>query len=128
LLSTLRTAEVLRTLGEEADYVLVDSPPILPVTDGIVLAGIVDATILVVTANSTTKRQSQRALELLEQVSAPLIGVVLNGVEGKDGYGHSAYTYGYYGHDLSDRTHRLSRWRRPKSSPDGPLEESIHVP
>jgi len=97
LLSTKRASDLLRLLAEEADYVLVDSPPVLPVTDAIVIAGFVDATIMVVTANSTTKRQSHRALELLGQVDAPIIGAVLNGVaEGDRGYGYG-YSYGYYG-------------------------------
>lgn len=113
LLSTRRAAELLRTLGDEADYVLVDSPPVLPVTDAIILAGVVDGTIMVVTANATTKRQSQRALELLEQVSAPLIGAVLNSVEhGDRGYGYAyGYSYGYYGRNESARRRRLGRRR-----------------
>jgi non-specific protein-tyrosine kinase len=96
LLTTQRTAEILNTIAAEADFVLVDSPPILPVSDAIILSGVVDATILVVTANETTKRQSQRALEQLSQVSAPVVGAVLNGVpHGDPGYG---YGYGYYGY------------------------------
>jgi capsular exopolysaccharide synthesis family protein len=93
LLSTRRAHEILTALREEADYVLVDSPPVLPVSDSIIIAGMVDATILVVTAKSTTKRQAHRAVEQLQQVSAPLVGVVLNGV-GRDS-GVYAYSYGY---------------------------------
>ncbi|MGI9121045.1 MAG: polysaccharide biosynthesis tyrosine autokinase [Acidimicrobiales bacterium] len=94
LLASRRTGEVLAALKSECDVVLVDSPPVLPVTDGIVLSGMVDATILVGTAGRTTRKEYQRAVELLRQVDAPLIGSVLNGVDADDLYGYG-YGYGY---------------------------------
>jgi capsular exopolysaccharide synthesis family protein len=129
LLSTRRATDVLRALGEEADFVLVDSPPVLPVTDAIVVAGIVDATIVVVTAKRTTRRQVQRALELLQQVDAPLIGAVLNSAAPSDrGYGY-AYEYSY-GSDSNDRPSRrrglLSR-RKPAAVPGSEREESVNA-
>jgi capsular exopolysaccharide synthesis family protein len=96
LLASRRTGEVLLALKSECDVVLVDSPPVLPVTDAIVLSRTVDATILVGTAARTTKKEYHRAVELLRQVEAPLIGSVLNGVEADDLYGFG-YGYGYYG-------------------------------
>lgn len=96
LLATRRTGEVLLALKSECDVVLVDSPPVLPVTDAIVLARTVDATILVGTAGRTTKKEYHRSVELLQQVDAPLIGSVLNGVDAEDLYGFG-YGYGYYG-------------------------------
>jgi non-specific protein-tyrosine kinase len=109
LLTTKRATDILTALGEEADFVLVDCPPVLPVADSIIVAGIVDATILVVTANSTTKRQTARATELLRQVDASLIGTVLNGTSGDGEYGYGyGYMYGYtYG---ADTAHARSRW------------------
>jgi Mrp family chromosome partitioning ATPase len=70
---------------------MIDSPPILPVTDGLVLSGMVDAVLVVASAGSSTKRGVKRASELLRQVDAPLIGAILNGVGSKLEYG---YTYG----------------------------------
>jgi capsular exopolysaccharide synthesis family protein len=96
LLASRRTGEVLLALKSECDVVLVDSPPVLPVTDAIVLSRTVDATILVGTAGRTTKKEYHRAVELLQQVEAPLIGSVLNGVDSDDLYGYG-YGYGYYG-------------------------------
>ncbi len=90
LLSTDRAAEVLAALQGEADIVLIDSPPLLPVTDAAVLTRLVDATLLVVTVGSTTRKQIAQALEVLGQVDAPLIGTVLNNV-GSEG----SYTYKY---------------------------------
>jgi len=92
LLAGRRAVEALAALLTEADVLLIDSPPVLPVTDAAVLAGRVDATLLVATAGETTRRELHRAHEVLRQVDAHLIGTVLNGVEGDAAYG---YSYGY---------------------------------
>jgi succinoglycan biosynthesis transport protein ExoP len=94
LLSSRRTAELFQTLSSQADVVLVDSPPCLPVTDALVLSQRVDSTILVTTAGTTTQKAAARATEMLMQVNAPLAGAVLNGVTVESGYGR--YAYGYY--------------------------------
>jgi polysaccharide biosynthesis transport protein len=95
LLSSPRTAQILRALQNEADVILVDSPPVLPVTDSAVLSAHVDACLLVMRAGVTTRRQLTRAVEVLQQVASPLVGTVLNGVTADDGYGYT-YNYGYY--------------------------------
>jgi len=99
LLSSKRTIEVLTSLAAEADIVLVDSPPILPVTDALVLSGRVDATLLVCVAGATTRKDAARAVELLDQVDAPMVGAVLNGVTGEGAYG---YGYGYYRYESQE--------------------------
>jgi capsular exopolysaccharide synthesis family protein len=93
LLGSARTADVLDALKSQSDIVLLDCPPLLPVTDAAVLSHKVDATLLVVTAGSTTRGEYARSIETLKQVDAPLIGCVLNGVSGSEQYG---YRYGYY--------------------------------
>jgi len=94
LLSSSRTADLLRNLAEQADIVLVDSPPALPVTDALILAQRVDSTVLVTTARTTSRKAAARAVEMLQQVHAPLAGAVLNGVASDSGY--SSYSYRYY--------------------------------
>ncbi|MBW3626294.1 MAG: polysaccharide biosynthesis tyrosine autokinase [Actinobacteria bacterium] len=94
LLASKRTSDLLTALRRECDVVLVDSPPVLPVTDAMVLSRMVDATILVGTAGQTTRREYQRSFEMLQQVDANLVGTVLNGVEQGGGYGYG-YGYGY---------------------------------
>jgi non-specific protein-tyrosine kinase len=94
LLSSARTAEVFAALRSEADIVLVDSPPVLPVTDALVLFRHADAAIMVFTARKTTRKQATGALEMAQQVDAPLVGVVLNAVPLSKGY--SNYNYAYY--------------------------------
>lgn len=121
LLSITRTGEVLKSLAGTADIVLVDSPPILPVTDALVLSRWVDSTVVVVSANDTSRRAFGRSLELLNQVNAPVIGTVLNGVTGGGGaygygYGYgSGYGYGYGSADsngqATDAKHRRFRAR-----------------
>jgi len=113
LLSGRRTVEVLTALQAEADIVLVDCPPVLPVTDAAVLSGRVDATLLVLWAGETTRKELSRAAELLGHVDAPIVGVVLNGIKSESGYGY-AYNYKYYG--PGDRA-RKSRWPRRAKEP-----------
>ena len=94
LLSSARATDVLRNLASQADIVLIDCPPVLPVTDSIVLSQRVDATVLVVSARTTSRKAAHRATEMLQQVNAPLVGAVLNGVTEESGYG--AYAGRYY--------------------------------
>ena len=79
--------------GLGADIVILDCPPVLPVTDALVLSGRVDATLVVSAAGNTTRKDFGRAIELLRQVDAPIIGTVLNGASESGAYG---YKYGYY--------------------------------
>lgn len=95
LLASPRAAELFAELQGEFSMVLIDSPPVLPVTDAAVLSHRVDATLLVATAGVTTRREAARSLELLRQVDAPLVGTVLNGATGSSGSGYGA-GYGYY--------------------------------
>ena len=99
LLSSERTAEVFAALRAEADIVLIDSPPVLPVTDALVLFRQADAAIMVFSARKTTRKQASTALQMAQQVDAPLVGAVLNGVSLKKGYSNYSYAY-YYATDV----------------------------
>lgn len=103
ILSSHRSAALLTSLQAHGDVVLMDCPPVLPVTDAAVLSGVAEGTLLVATAGVTRKRDLVRAAEMLRQVNAPLVGVALNGVGAQGDYG---YGYGY----LPDE----ARWRRPR--------------
>jgi capsular exopolysaccharide synthesis family protein len=93
LLSSSRTADLFRNLATQADVVLIDSPPVLPVTDSLVLSQSVDSTILVSSVSTTTRKAAARAAEMLQQVNAPLAGAVLNGITEESGYGGYASRY-----------------------------------
>ncbi|MGH9085986.1 MAG: polysaccharide biosynthesis tyrosine autokinase [Acidimicrobiales bacterium] len=92
LLSSHKAAAVIKALAEEFDVVLVDSTPVLPVTDALVVSRFVDATLVVVDSRSTARRAVGRTLQMLGQVNAPVLGIVLNGLPEGGGYG---YGYGY---------------------------------
>ena len=77
LLSYKRLAQLLSLLTKEADYVLVDAPPLLAVTDAALWASQVDGTLLAVTAGRTKREQAQRAKEVLQKVKSNILGAVL---------------------------------------------------
>ena len=123
LLSSHRTGAVLRTLEEEYDLVLIDSPPAVPVTDAAVLSSWVDGVILVANANMTSRRDFHRAVELLQQIEAPLIGTVLNQAAGEASYG-DRYGYAYQYATKKDRAKaredadaQIGQLRSPDSMP-----------
>jgi succinoglycan biosynthesis transport protein ExoP len=121
LLSSHRTREVVEALESRADLVFIDSPPVLPVTDPLVLSGFVDATLLVVSSDQTTKRSLHRAIELLTQINAPLMGTILNEVGPERGYAYGYSGYGYYRRgadatELNGGRRRAARARAQDSS------------
>ena len=94
LLNGPGTRQLFATLRENFDLVLVDSPPVLPVTDALVLSAYADSTLLVVAAGQTRRNQLQRTAERFAQGKAPVVGIVLNEVTKENGYGYG-YGYGY---------------------------------
>ena len=97
-------------LAEHYDTVIIDSPPVLPVTDAQVLARLVDATLVVVAHGETSRRGLTRALELLQQVDAPVAGIVLNLMPPNKAYAGTRYRYETY-RSRSKRRRRLDRNR-----------------
>lgn len=95
LLGSHQMAELMRELESRCDLVLLDAPPLLPVTDAAVLTKHASGAMLVVRAGETSKEQASRAVDILRAVDAHLYGVVLNMVPTK---GPGAYKYGYYGY------------------------------
>jgi len=98
LIGSNRMKIFLDKLKENYDYVLLDAPPVLLVTDPTVLAPVVDGVILVIQANKTEIEATKRAKEILTNVKANILGAVLNKVkEQRSGY----YYYYYYNDDGS---------------------------
>jgi capsular exopolysaccharide synthesis family protein len=110
LLASARTAEILTALQVHFDMVLVDSPPVLPATDAAVISGRVDVSLVVARAGETGRREMARTIELLRQVDAPLIGVVLNGARHEPGSGYG-YQYQYRAREERARRAGLLRIR-----------------
>ncbi|HEV7162127.1 MAG TPA: Wzz/FepE/Etk N-terminal domain-containing protein [Solirubrobacteraceae bacterium] len=85
LTASTAMGEVLRSLGEDYDSVLIDAPSPLEVSDVVPLLGAVDAIVIVARIGHTRETSAQRLLQLLMRTpSAPVIGVVANGVTRKD--------------------------------------------
>jgi polysaccharide biosynthesis transport protein len=100
LLSSDRMRAMLDEARDEYSFVIVDSPPLLNVSDSRILATLVEGVILVVKGGVTPRELAQRAQSFAEDVGANLIGVVLNNLDvraGDDYYRY--YRYDYYGED-----------------------------
>jgi capsular exopolysaccharide synthesis family protein len=96
LLTGSAFADLLSALAGQADLVIIDTSPLLLVSDPLVLTGRVDAVLLVVRSRWSTQRGARHALDVLLQVDAPLVGAVLNGSRGeRSRYGDHRYGYGY---------------------------------
>jgi capsular exopolysaccharide synthesis family protein len=91
-------------LRAEFDLVLIDCPPVLPVTDAALLSKDADGTLMVVAAGQTRQVDLRHAAEKLAQVNATVIGTILNEVTRQAGYG---YGYGY-GHGALEQDQRRS--------------------
>ena len=97
VLGSVRTGAFLLSLQEKYDYVLIDTPPVLAVTDAVVLAGQVDGVILVLKPGTTRNNMAIQARDQFARASARLLGVVLNQVKIDSPDYQYAYYY-YYGH------------------------------
>ncbi|MGH3345146.1 MAG: polysaccharide biosynthesis tyrosine autokinase [Carbonactinosporaceae bacterium] len=96
LVGSSRMEELLTLLEAEADVVLIDAPPLLPVTDAAVLARRCDGVVLVARYGKVRREQIHRAVQHLAGVDARLLGTLFNCVPTKGG---DAYAYGYgYGY------------------------------
>ena len=91
---------IMAELADRYDRVIIDSPPIVAVTDSQILAALCDATVLVLRAEASTRKVSLQARESLAGVQARVLGVVVNAVPRKSGrYGYyGGYGYYYYGY------------------------------
>ncbi|MBV6726180.1 polysaccharide biosynthesis tyrosine autokinase [Nocardioides daeguensis] len=84
---------------EEYDIVLIDAPPLLPVTDAALLAAKADGALVILSHGKVTREQVRHSIERLDQVDAHLAGLVLNKVPAKG----RSYGYGYgYGYSPAD--------------------------
>ncbi|HEX4421795.1 MAG TPA: polysaccharide biosynthesis tyrosine autokinase [Kofleriaceae bacterium] len=106
LLLTKRFETVLGELAKRFDRIILDSPPIQPVTDAVVLSKRVDGVVLVVRASKTMRDELRRSAKMIRDVGGSIVGVIVNELDARDryGYGYGGYGYGgrygaYYGHD-----------------------------
>ena len=135
LLTSSRFSEMIHVLREQYDIVLIDTPPVLAVTDPCVVAPRVDGVVMLIRITKHVRPHAKRALESLESLGANLLGIVVNGVGGArpgvgygfaSQYGHRyatnsgyydsySYNYGAYHHYYDDEDE------------DSPTEEQVEA-
>ena len=118
LLASDRLGEVFKELTSLYDMVLIDSSPLLVVTDPSIIAAVADGIILVVRISSTRRHDLEVTNDMLRTLGVPVFGMVINGVTRDEvgygygyGYGYGGYGYGGYGYG------------RKNGSPYGPSDE-----
>jgi capsular exopolysaccharide synthesis family protein len=92
LLGSSRMMDFFHEVRERFDVIFFDTPPLATVTDATVLGSQVDGVAVVLRSGKTDFREAQKSIEYLENVSANIIGVILNGAQVEA----SKYKYSYY--------------------------------
>lgn len=114
LIGSSRMVEVANWLAEQADFVVFDSPPILAVTDSVLLSQIVDATLLVAHSGKTAFQALAVASKRILDVEGHLAGILLNQVNQKQSYGYTYYYQRtYYHQDKEDVLEQPMKRRLP---------------
>ena len=132
LLGSKRMQQFLAHLHKSCDMVIIDAPPLLPVTDALVLAPMTDGVVLVIDYGSTRIGEALQGKTQLDQSGARLLGVVMNKIPtGRRGYSYYYYYYNrdYY-HDGEDSGKRRRSRRGASSTQPGataPHTDSVAV-
>ncbi|ADL13626.1 capsular exopolysaccharide family [Acetohalobium arabaticum DSM 5501] len=97
LLGSQKMEEVIKQAENKADIVLIDSPPVIAVTDSRLLANKVDGVMLVVAAQETDEEALAKSQQMLEKVQANVIGTVLTKYPAEESNSYYSGYYNYYG-------------------------------
>ena len=97
LLGSAQMKRLLDIVGETFNYIVIDSPPIASFTDGVLISSLVDGVLLVVHGGKTSRQVVKRTREILHEVGAKIIGVVLNKADVRSS-DYFYYHYGYKGY------------------------------
>ncbi len=125
LLSSSEFLSSIEYLREQFEFVIIDTPPLLVVSDPRAVAASVDAVVLTMRINKEARPVARRASEIMRECGANVVGVVVNGLSngrdkkerniyfqhGAQTYGYNAYKYGYadgYGDDYEESTYDVS--------------------
>ena len=116
LLTSARFEAIIESYRDDYDFILIDSPPLLAVTDPAIVCRYVDAIYMVMRITNGVRSNSQRAQEIIESMGAEISGVIINGLRRRDQktydykggkYGYGGYSYGSsygYGKNYTSRS------------------------
>lgn len=116
IIGSQKMGKLLDALRKKYARIIIDSPPMLAVTDAVVLSQMVDGVLLVIRSGETPRAAIQNSLAQLQTVNAKILGAMLNAVGvGRDSYYYYQYSHYYYGEDQEGikKTPRRKRNRPP---------------
>ena len=131
LLSSSLMRDLLKKWCEEYDHVIIDSPPVITVTDAVLLSVQTDAVLLIIRSGQTTAAHVRRTRNLLQSVKADVLGVVVNAADlaSHDYYYYYGSKYGYYGeNEKKDRKSKLNGIQDLGESESREQDEAVHNP
>ena len=101
LLNSQSARQTIHQVTQIADFVIIDTPPMLGLADARLISSLVDGTLMIISCQETGRREAGRAADLLTQTGNEVLGTVLTKVPaGNEGYGYD--TYKYYGRYFSE--------------------------
>ncbi len=100
LLSSYRFSELIHSLYPLYNFIIIDTPPVMGISDSLIVSSQTDGVIMVVKSGKTPKEAAQEARRMLEGVNAKILGVVLNSVSQADM--RYSYYYNYYRYYYTD--------------------------
>ncbi len=135
LLSSNQFASLLMSLNERYDFVLVDTPPLIPVTDSLAVAARVDGVILTIRIRKGVRVHATQCIEALRGVKARMLGIAVNSVQegrklGYDAYGYQkSYGYGYrYSYRYKYAPYEMYEYGEPvKPGGESELDEPARI-
>jgi succinoglycan biosynthesis transport protein ExoP len=122
LLQSERFARLLNDLADRFDRIVIDSPPLVAVTDSAIISRLADGTVFVVRAFKTSKHLSAQGLRSLRDVDAPVVGAVLNAVN------LNRHEYSYYYHYYYYKRDGYRSERAPENRDEGRAQEGAPPP
>lgn len=116
LLGSERFRRLVDDLRTSYDWVLLDSPPAMSLSDAVLLSSLADMVLLVIRHNATDRDHVLRTTQLFRQVNASLVGAILNSVDIDRAYKKDYYYAGYYYTDAKSESSKRSSSRRRESA------------
>jgi polysaccharide biosynthesis transport protein len=120
LLSSSLMQDLLKQWGEEYDHVIVDSPPVISVTDAVLLSVQTDAVLLIIRSGHTTAAHVRRTRNLLQSVKASVLGVVVNAAD----LTSPDYYYYYFGSKYRNYAEKENKDHKTRLNDSQDLDES----